>query len=232
MLDLRVYRAAFVPALFCVVVAAFSLGGPPRAATTSLAPDAFQGSRAFGTLRQLAGAFPDRAPGGAGDQALAREMAAQFRSTGLQVSTRKVSAQTIDGERTLTNVIGVRPGSATSRRLVIIAHRDAAARGSEAELSGTAALLELARVYSGRTLRRTLVLVSTSGGSGGDAGARDFAQHPGGPVDAVLVLGDLAGRTLRAPEVVPWSNTRGIGSLELQRTVATAVRTETGLPIR
>jgi hypothetical protein len=232
MLDLRVYRAAFVPAVLAIVITAFSLGSPPGGATTTLAPDAFQGPRAFGSLRDLVTRFPDRRPGSAGDQALARNVAAQMRATGLQVSSRRVHGQTIDGKRTLTTVVGVRPGSLTSRRIVVIAHRDAAARGSDAELSATAALLELARVYAGRNLRRTLVLVSTSGGSGGDAGAREFARDPGGPVDAVLVLGDLAGKTLRAPQVVPWSNSGPIASVELQRTVQTALKLEAGLPGR
>jgi len=232
MLDLRVYRAAFVPALLAFVITAFSLGSPPPAATTTLAPDAFQGSRAFGSLGRLAEAYPARRPGGPGDEALARGVAAQMRATGLQVTSERFSGRTIDGERTLTNVVGVRPGSLTSRRIVVIAHRDAAARGSEAALSGTAALLELARVYSGRALRRTLVLVSTSGGSGGDAGAREFAHHPGGPVDGMIVLGDMAGRTLRSPHVVPWSNTEGVASLELQRTGSRALRLEAGLPER
>jgi hypothetical protein len=232
MLDLRVYRAAFAPAVLAAVITAFSLGSPPRAATTTLAPDAFQGSRAFASLRELAASYPARRPGSPGDEALARDVAAEMRSTGLQVSSEHFNAQTIDGERKLTNVVGVRPGSLTSRRLVLIASRDAAARGSDAQLSGTAALLELARVYGGRALRHTLVLVSTSGGSGGNAGAREFARHPGGPVDAVLVLGDLAGTTLRGPQVVPWSNTEGIASIELQRTMQTALHQETGLPER
>jgi len=230
MLDLRVYRAAFVPAVLAAVITAFSLGSPPRAATTTLAPDAFQSSRAYAALRDLADSYPSRRPGSPGDEALARNVATQMRSTGLQVSSERFSAQTIDGRRTLTNVVGVRPGSLTSRRIVVIAHRDAAVPGSTADLSSTAALLELARVYSGRELRRTLVLVSTSGGSGGDAGAREFARHPGGPVDAVLVLGDMAGTKLRGPQVVPWSNAEGISSIELQKTVQTALHEETGLP--
>jgi hypothetical protein len=46
------------------------------------------------------------------------------------------------------------------------------------------------------------------------------------------VLGDLAGRTLRGPQVVPWSNAEGIASIELQRTVHAALHDETGLPER
>ena len=46
-----------------------------------------------------------------------------------------------------------------------MAHRDARGSPALAELSGTAALLELARVFKVRDLSSTLVLVSTSGGS-------------------------------------------------------------------
>src|SRR3954454_20335350 len=121
MLDLRVYRAAFAPALLAFVITAFSLGSPPRAATTTLAPDAFQGSRAFGSMGRLPPAFPWLAAGspggpaagrqgGPGDRALARSVAAQMRATGLQVTSDRFSGRTIDGDRTLTNVVGVRPG--------------------------------------------------------------------------------------------------------------------------
>jgi hypothetical protein len=46
------------------------------------------------------------------------------------------------------------------------------------------------------------------------------------------VLGDVAGKTLRAPHVVPWSNVKGIGPIELQRTVQAALKQEAGLPER
>ena len=72
MLDLRVYRAAFVPAVLAAVITAFSLGSPPRAATTTLAPDAFQSSRAYAALRDLADSYPSRRPGSPGDEALLR----------------------------------------------------------------------------------------------------------------------------------------------------------------
>jgi len=229
MLDLRVYRAAFVPALLALVVVAFSFGNGERADRTTLPSDAFDGDRATATLRELADRYPDRRPGGRGDEALARRVAATFRATGMRTSSRRFEAQTIDGSRELTTVVGVRPGNVSARRVVVLAHRDAAEPGSRAALSSTAALLELAQVYSGRAVRKTLVLVSTSGGSGGNAGAQEFAVDPRGPVEGVLVLGDLAGRVVRSPQVVPWSNRQGIGSLKLQRTVESAVRSEGGL---
>lgn len=225
--DPRIYRAALLPALLALVVAAFSLQAAPRASTTTLAPDAFDGARAFGTLEGLAAEFPHRRPGSAGDRALADRVEGVMRGSGFQVSTREVDAGTIDGTRTLRTVIGVRPGL-SSQRIVVLAHRDAAGSPATADLSGTAGLIELARVFAGRTPHKTLVLVSTSGGSGGAAGAADWAEHRAGPVQAALVLGDLAGARLRPPLVVPWSDGEAIAPLRLRRTVEEAMRTELG----
>jgi Peptidase family M28 len=231
MLDWRVYRASFLPAVFALIVAAFSLGEPPRGSGTSLAPDAFVGARAFDgaatSLQTLATAFPRRPPGGAADNAIAGRMVDAFRAAGLQTIIRRFSADTAVGHRRMQDVIGVRAG-VSNRRVVVLAHRDALDAPATADLSGTATLAELARVFTGHTLRKTLVLVSTSGGSGGSAGAAAFARAPGGPVDSVVVLGDLASRRVRGPLVVPWSNTLGIGPLALQRTAASALALETG----
>src|ERR1700684_2991583 len=168
MFDGRIYRAAFVPLLFVLVIAGFSLMGRPASLSSTLAPDAFNGARAYADLQAMTRRFPDRAPGGVGDGELAGYIAQQLRGLGgptnssstqsggptpggspgggFQVSTRRLRAQTIDGARTLTTVIAERPGSTGMTPIAIVAHRDASTRGSAAELSGTAALLELARV--------------------------------------------------------------------------------------
>jgi hypothetical protein len=127
--------------------------------------------------------------------------------------------------RRLTTVIARQVG-APGPGLVIVAHRDALGRGAKAELSGTAAMLELARIVRGGRLRRTVTFVSTSGGSAGLAGARDLVDRLTGPTDAVLVLGDVAGKTVRRPFVVGWSTGDGVGSLQLRRTIEAAVRAE------
>ena len=130
----------------------------------------------------------------------------------------------------------------------MLAHRDALDSPGLAELSGTAALLELARIFRtqvpseeveprapgrpqlvGRDLAKTLVLVSTSGGSGGAAGARAWARaQDAGKIDAVLVLGDLASAEWHKPWVVPWSNGRAQPPLGWLRTVEAAARQEVG----
>src|SRR6059058_3482472 len=187
MLDPRVYRAAFVPAAFALILAAFSVQEPPPGSGTSLAPDAFVGARAFdgpGTgLRPLASAYPQRRPGSAGDTGVADRVIGAFRTAGFETIIRRFSANTPVGRRHMRDVIGVRPG-VSNRRIVVLAHRDSLHSPATADLSGTAALVELARVFTGRTLRKTLVLVSTSGGSGGNAGAAAWARAPGGPASS------------------------------------------------
>jgi hypothetical protein len=227
MLDPRIYQAGLVPAVLALAVAAFSLEDVPSGATTTLAPDAFNGQRATRSLQSLAREFPDRRPDSPGDRALAGRVAETFRSSGFRVRIRRDEARTIDGERRLRTVVGLRAGT-TPRRIVVLAHRDSADRQATADLSGTAGLLELAKVFEGRTLSKTIVLVSTSGGSGGAGGAAAYAQAPGGPVDAVLVLGDLASHRLRSPLSVPWSNDATLAPPRLRRTVEEAMRVELG----
>ncbi|HXC24017.1 MAG TPA: M28 family peptidase [Solirubrobacteraceae bacterium] len=252
MFDGRIYRAALVPFLFVLLIAGFSLSGQASPLSSTLAPDAFDGPRAFAALQALVKRFPDRRPGSLGDNELAAYIAAQLRGlgspsttqpsspssssssgqgtaeAGFQVTTRQIRAATIAGTRTLTTVIAERPGSTGLSPIAIVAHRDAPAPGSAAQLSGTAALLELARVFSQSETRRTIVLVSTSGGSGGFAGARDFAQHDTPSPDAAIVLGDLAGTVVHKPFVLPFSSDSSVAPESLQRTLDGAIAQEVG----
>jgi len=227
MLNTRIYRAGLVPALLALIVAAFSLQEPPRGVTTTLPPDAFNGARAFRVLNELATAHPDRRPGSLGDTQLARRIQQVFTRRAYRLGVRSFTGETVDGKRDLLTIIGRRVGLST-RQIVVLAHRDALTRPATAQLSGTAALLELARVFEGRRQRRTITLVSTSGGSGGNAGAMEFARATGGPIDAVIAVGDIAGARERRPFVVPWSDGLGIAPLSLRRTVEAAVRLEAG----
>src|SRR3984957_6534717 len=263
MFDGRIYRAAFVPFLFVLVIVGFSLSGQASPLASTLAPDAFNGPRAFAGLQTLAKRFPDRRPGSAGDNELAAYIAAQLRGLGsasgttgsgpstpasgaspaaaepaagtsaaagggFQVRTRRIKATTIEGTRTLTTVVAERPGSTGLSPIAIVAHRDAPASGSAAQLSGTAALLELARVFAESETRRTIVLVSTSGGSGGYAGAADFAKHDNQSPDAAIVLGDLAGSVVHQPFVLPFSSKPRVAPEVLQRPLDGAISQDVG----
>jgi hypothetical protein len=238
-LDLRVYRAAFLPALVTLFVVAFSLADRPSPRTTRLASAAFNDARAFGegdspqrnSLRELAQSFPRRRPGSAADARLADRVAERFVSSRFAApdAVRRVSldGETPQGVAQLEDVVAVREGL-SSRTIVIVAHRDARGSGAEAELSGTAALLEFARLLADRDLPKSVVLASVSGGSGGFAGARELEKIVPGPVDGVIVLGDLASVRDRRPWVVAWANGRGPAPHAFRRTVEVALRQEIG----
>lgn len=226
MLDPRLYRVAFVPALLALLVAAFSIGDRPRPVRTTLAPDTFQGANAMTTLNELASRYPNRRPGSAGDDALASYVAGELRRlVPGTIEVHRFRGRTIDGRRNLVNVVATRPGR-PGPGIVVVAHRDAAGTDARAELSGTAALLELARVAGNGRLQRTITFISTTGGSGGFAGAREAARRMGARANAVIVLGDLASARPRRPFVVGFSDGVGQAPIQLQRTLQSAVRAE------
>jgi hypothetical protein len=228
MLDPRIYRMGLVPIVLAVIVLAFSLTDQPGPLSTTLAPDAYSGSAAFGTLTQLSANYPSRLPGSAGDDALAGYVASDLRKQGFEVSTQAFTARTAVGTRQLKNVVGLRAGQQNGS-IVVVSHRDALSSPDPAGLSGTATMLELASVLNGETLQHTVILASTSG-SDGAAGAAALARSLPQPVSAVIVLGDLSGSVVHEPVVVPWSDGQKLAPPVLRNTLAAALGSQTGLP--
>jgi hypothetical protein len=229
MLDPRVYRTGLVVSALALVVLAFSLQNQPGALSPTLPPQAFNGQNVYSTMKTIAARDPVRRPGSDGDNALAAQVTHTFNQDKFEVSTDTFSGETVDGTRTLENVVAVRPGI-TSGSVVIVAHRDALGSPALAGLSGTATLLELARDLEGETLHRTVVLASTTG-SEGTAGAIRLAENVAGPVDAVVVLGDLGSSHLHQPVVVPWSTTPKIAPPALRNTLASALRSQASVGV-
>ncbi len=231
MLDARIYRASLLPVLLVLIVVAFSLEDRPGPLRSSFAPDAFEGARAARLLDRLEREYPSRRAGSAGDQALAGAVASELRrALPGRVAVRQATfrGDTLDGERDLVSVTAQTPGSTPRSQVVLVAQRDAAARGAKADLSGTAALVEIARVLAASRPARSVTVASVSGASGGQAGMRDLVRRLPRPVDAVIEIGDLAGEPSGAPVVVAWGESGGTASIRLQRTVALAVRREVG----
>ena len=204
MIEPRIYRAAFVPAILAIVLTMFSLGSRPRPLPQGLAADVlFDGRLARQTAIDFAERVPDRRPGSAGDRAVAADVAERLDRRGFAVEVDRFS----HAGRTLVNVVARRAGS-SRRQLVVIAARDAfRVPDADGSASDTAALLELGRVFQGRPSRRTLVLASVDGSTLGDVGTTRLLDSLGNPglVDAVLVMSDLgaqAPRRLAAADVV------------------------------
>jgi hypothetical protein len=227
MLDPRIYRTGLVVVVLAVIVFAFSLQGQPAGLSSTLVPNAFNGPNAYADMTSLAAQHRSRHAGSLADDAIAAVVAHRLVVEGFHVSTQSFRAATPSGKHPLENVIGVRAGL-QSGAIVVVAHRDAIGAPATAELSGTGVLLDLASVLAGETLNHTIVLASSSGSTGA-AGAAQLIRALPTPVDAVVVLGDMAGTRVRKPIVVPWSNGELVAPPVLRNTVGAALSTQTGL---
>jgi hypothetical protein len=226
----RIYRAAFVPALVALVLTMFSFESRPRPLPQGLAADVlFDGRQAAQLAADIAEDQPDRRAGRPGDRATAALVAESFRQRGFRVERQRFS----HAGRDLENVIARRAGRSRSQ-VVIVAARDAAvvpeAPGSAAD---TAALLQLARVFQGRAARKTLVLASVDGSTLGEVGTAKLVDElgPEGLIDAVLVVSDLGSRTRHGSFVQAWSNNPRRAGIGLARTVAESIRQELDQPV-
>ncbi len=233
MIEPRVYRAAFVPALLAIVLAMFSFESRPRALPQGLAADVlFDGAQAADLATRIASDAPDRRAGTRGDLATAELVADAFEARGFSGGPggRPHVQRFTHAGHDLVNVVGLRAGR-SRRQIVIVAGRDASsipdAPGSAAD---TAALMQLARVYQGRPSQKTLVLASVDGSNLGEVGARELVGDLSQPelVDAVIVISDLGAQSSSGPLLQAWSNDSRRAGIGLQRTVANSIRDEVG----
>jgi len=214
--------------LLAVLIAAFSLRPVPEPLQSELGGETFDGPTAVRQLDGLAQRYAHRRAGSSGDRLLGLRIREELARAlpAATVALDHFRGDTPDGGRDLLNVTATLPG-APGPGIAIVAHRDALEPGSKAELSGTAALLALARAAANTRFHHSIRFVSTTGGSGGGlVGATRVARQLRGQVEAVVVLGDLSGPRDRAPRVIGWSNRGPTASLRLEKTVIQALRQE------
>lgn len=242
MLDVRIYRLSFLPAVLATVVVAFSFfetGKPLNARGTV---DSFDIDRAFGSnvgianegsLRELVRSFPQLKAGSVQDGLLAARVAKGFQTSGFNVSRYGRKGRPNSAASTSDVVVGVRPGL-SAKRIVILARRDFSNTAATIGLSGTALLLELARDLSLREQNKTIVLASVAGPIGNGSVKPDTLKHitGGAPVDLILVIGEVASQTLSPRPLIAWSSNGIEPPLTLVKTVAGAVRTETAKAVK
>ena len=232
-IDFRLYRIAFVPALLVLVVLMFSVQPTPSA----LRPLGggvtieFDARRAAADARELSLAAPDRTPGGEGDMVAADSVAESFTA----LASGKVSEQSyegdFDGDKVdLRNVILTLPGT-SERTIVVLAHRDSSGEGDgTSTAAATGMLVELASAFSRTRHEKTLVFVSTDGGSEGASGAREFHDAYPTPelIDAVVVIEQPGVAEPVKPHVLSLSTDSSSGSAQLLESAKAAVEEEAG----
>jgi hypothetical protein len=231
--DFRLYRAAFAPALIAVVALMFSLEGIPAPLEPAVPPGSFEAGRAAATAHEIATAASDRPPGSDGDQAAADIVADRFS----QIPSGNVSEQSFEAsfegdDVEARNVLITLPGESTDT-IVVLAARDAA-RGPAAASSAAASgvLTELAAALGVAGHQKTVVLASTSGGSEGASGARELLQAlpETNTVEAIVVIAQPGASERSGPLVVASSTDSRRTAIQLTRTADRAVETQTGDP--
>jgi peptidase M28-like protein len=216
----RLYRIALAGALLIVLAVSFTVTRPE--ALPQPPPPAFDGASASSIATELSTEFPDRLPGTPGADRAADWVGQRLESYGYRVQRDRFRADIPGyGSTALQNLVASAHGR-TGRAIVVLAHRDDVGSGPGANVnaSGTAALLELARLYGSAagtagggalTPTHTLIFVSTDGGAFGSLGAARYATRPGvrervlAAVNLAAVAGgrrprvDIAGGAARSP---------------------------------
>src|SRR5215211_986078 len=225
-IDPRIYRAGFLPALVAVVVVMFSVQALPEPLQPPVSAAEFEAGPAAHTARQIIEAAPSRTPGSEGDGAAADLVTQSFSEIeGGELSEQPFEG-TFDGDDvSLRNVILILRGE-SERQVVVLASRDSAEGvGLASSAAATGALVEIAESFAGARHLKTLVFVSTTGGSDGAQGAREFAEsYPDlDLIDAAIVIEQPGAREPQPPHLLSWSSNDESSSIQLVRTAEQAV---------
>ena len=107
--------------------------------------------------------------------------------------------------------------------------KDAVRNGADDNASGTAAVLELARLLRARPLRRSVLFVNFTGEELGLLGSQYFVEHSPVPLDSMVVMinFDMVGR-LRADKVIVY----GVATAREMAAVLDRANAHTGLDLR
>lgn len=232
MINFRLYRLAWLPALVAVIILMFSLAGAPDAVEPTATAASFEGDRAGALARQIAALAPERPAGSAGDQAVAELVAERFEEIPSGAVTEQEFEATVDGEDvTLRNVILTLPGDADSTVVVLAARDSTRGAGEASSAAATGLLVELASALGVSGHEKTFLLASTSGSAVGFAGNRELVDGlpEGGAVEAVIVISQPGAGQPAAPFVVTSSADTSSGPVQLERTAELAVETQAEL---
>jgi hypothetical protein len=231
-IDFRLYRLCFLPALLAVIVVMFSLEGTPDALEPVTPPSTFDGGRAAAAARQIATTAPDRTAGSEADAAIADLVVNRFEDIPAGAVSEQRFTASDDGEDvSLRNVLLTLPGDA-GETIVIVAARDSAhGPGAASSAAATGILVELANAFR-VSHTKTFVLASISGSTAGGSGIR--ALIDGLPerdaISAVIVISQPGSLERKQPYVVGSSTGAQSASVQLERTAERAVEVQAGEP--
>jgi hypothetical protein len=222
----------------------------------TLAPDS---ARIRADIAYLASdALEGRGTGSAGNDAAAAWAARRYESLGLQplsagyqqrfLARPAMAHSSGPTELPTQNVVAMLPGRDPALRgqtIVIGAHidhlgrapessldpdaKDAIRNGADDNASGTAAVLELARLLSAHPTRRSVIFVNFTGEELGLLGSQYFVEHSPVPIDSIVAMlnFDMVGR-MRGDSLIVY----GVATAKEMLSVIDSANAGVGLAIR
>jgi hypothetical protein len=200
----RLYRGTWLLVGLPLLIAAFTVERP-AALPESRLEQQFDGVGTLAIAKELSTLYPNRPPGSSGALGATRWLVEKMRLYGYKPEVDAFEANIPGRGRTTLRNVAFTTGPQDADAIVLMAHRDDSGLGPGANdnASGTAALLELARLYATPTGLETraigpqhrLIFLSTDGGAFGGLGAARFAEHypDRSRVVAVVNLDSIAG---------------------------------------
>lgn len=206
MLDPRIYRVAFLPAVAAVVLLMFSLEQGPEPLEGPVSTPVFQGRETARVARSIATTTPSRTPGSEGDQALADRVLERFGD----VAGGEVAEQTYEGEFEgesveLRNVLLTLPGRRPELLVVVADRASATGQGATTSAAATAILMRLADELGNARHERTIVLASLPGSDSVSEGIDELVAGLPAPagIEAALAISNPGVEQRNPPFVFP-----------------------------
>jgi hypothetical protein len=256
MMRMRSYLTASGVVVAAIVVLSCTSVRPDHSSPAPSTPDA---GRVLADIHHLASdALEGRGTGTPGNDSAAAYAARRYAALGLQAAApdffqrfnarSAIVAHSGGAELATQNVVALLPGAEPALRgqvIVIGAHIDHLGRsktgaldpeagdvirnGADDNASGTAAVLELARLFRGHPTRRSILFVNFSGEELGLLGSKYFVEQSPVPIDSIVAMlnFDMIGR-MRGDSVIVY----GVATAtELPEVIASA-NTKVGLTVR
>lgn len=184
-------------------------------------------------MMEFVAGYQKRTTGSDASNALATQIAKRLGDAGLKPVVEPFHTTVNGTEMSLQNVWAA-IGSLDLPIILLVANRDISPLttvGANANASGAAALMELARVYSLEATRHTMLFLWTDGDAYGGVGTQAFIDaHPEFQIVAAVNATEVA--TPNAGKVVlnGWSASDRVAPPWLWATAQSAAKAETGLP--
>ncbi|MEA2604422.1 MAG: hypothetical protein QOF89_5414 [Acidobacteriota bacterium] len=196
---------AGVVLLALALLLTISLGNPPEPKTKDAPVTEFSAGRAGEVLRTLVGDGTPHPVGSAANAQVRERVMAQLRTLGYTPEVQEASTcQAGWGCARVANVLARLPGQQPGKAVLLVAHYDSvpAGPGVSDDLTGVAAVLEIARVLkAGPPPRNPVLLLVDDGEEAGLLGARAFAESSPA-ADEVGAVVNLEARGTSGPSLM------------------------------